>query len=379
MVSSLTLDMQKSIFADATYSKPFFITFFDSSFFILPLVLFLPRHLYLEKKGLFGGRPVQSRHFPDEDESERRKSSDSIEDGITTSLLRPTELEPGQTNGSTQKLAYVPDLPPMTVRETMILGVKFSFLWFISNYLAAACLQHTTVASQTVLTSTSSVFTLVFGVLWHVESFTTKKLLGVLMSVVGIILISRVDTSGNDAGGDRGRFPFKPPHEIAIGDAMALASAICYGVYTVAIARSIGSEGRINMPLFFGFVGTANICLFPLLAILHWTGYETFEWPQNGKVWSVVLANALGSMIGDMAWGYAVLLTSPLVVTVGLSMTIPLSLVGEFILNAQYTGPLYWVGASIVLGAFVLINLETDDVPLQTEAPAIRNANQDNG
>jgi solute carrier family 35 protein F5 len=52
------------------------------------------------------------------------------------------------------------------------------------------------------------------------------------------------------------------------------------------------------------------------------------------------------------------LLTSPLVVTVGLSMTIPLSLIGQMLIHGQYSGALYWVGATIVLCSFVFINHE---------------------
>jgi solute carrier family 35 protein F5 len=52
------------------------------------------------------------------------------------------------------------------------------------------------------------------------------------------------------------------------------------------------------------------------------------------------------------------LLTSPLVVTVGLSMTIPLSLIGQMLIHHQYSGGLYWVGAAIVLCSFVFINHE---------------------
>ena len=53
------------------------------------------------------------------------------------------------------------------------------------------------------------------------------------------------------------------------------------------------------------------------------------------------------------------LLTSPIIVTVGLSMTIPLSLVGQIIINHQNASFLYWVGAAIVFLSFVFINYET--------------------
>ena len=52
------------------------------------------------------------------------------------------------------------------------------------------------------------------------------------------------------------------------------------------------------------------------------------------------------------------LLTSPLVVSVGLSLTIPLSLVGQMLLDAQYASWLYWVGAAIMVVSFVFINNE---------------------
>ena len=52
------------------------------------------------------------------------------------------------------------------------------------------------------------------------------------------------------------------------------------------------------------------------------------------------------------------LLTSPLVVTVGLSLTIPLSLVGQIILDRQYSSVMYWFGAAVVFVSFIFINRE---------------------
>lgn len=53
------------------------------------------------------------------------------------------------------------------------------------------------------------------------------------------------------------------------------------------------------------------------------------------------------------------LLTTPLVVTVGLSMTIPLSLIGQMVLQSEYASPLYWVGAAIVFLSFLVVNHES--------------------
>lgn len=69
--------------------------------------------------------------------------------------------------------------------------------------------------------------------------------------------------------------------------------------------------------------------------------------------------NSITSLVSDICWAYSMLLTSPLVTTVGLSLTIPLSLVGQMLEYSQNRGVLYWLGACIVLLAFVFINYES--------------------
>lgn len=173
----------------------------------------------------------------------------------------------------------------------------------------AACLEYTTVASSTILTSTSSkifflscflgayaqtvtgVWTLIFGALLSVEKFTIKKLIGVLSSLAGIVLISSIDITGNQDR-NRGSFPHKSHREIAIGDVLAFTSAVMYGVYTTLMKKKIGDESRVDMPLFFGFVGLFNVLtLLPGFFILHFTGVETFELPPTRRILAIVLVS----------------------------------------------------------------------------------------
>lgn len=123
----------------------------------------------------------------------------------------------------------------------------------------------------------------------RVERFTLRKLAGVLASMTGIILISTVDLSG-DNDDSRGSFPHKSQQQIALGDALALASAALYGLYTILMKKRIGDEGRVNMPLFFGLVGLFNVLtLWPGFIILHFTGEELFEIPPTRRIWAIVL------------------------------------------------------------------------------------------
>jgi solute carrier family 35, member F5 len=187
-----------------------------------------------------------------------------------------------------------------------------------------------------------------------VERFTFKKLIGVLASLAGIVLISGIDVYGSSdddpsSNASRGSFPHKSTKEIAVGDALAFVSAIIYGVYAVLLKARIGDESRVHMPLFFGLVGLFNVLtMWPLGLLLHLTNIEPFTLPPTRRVVLIVLVNAVSSVLSDFSWAYAMLLTSPLVVTVGLALTIPLSLVGQMVLDGLYTG--------FVVTSFVCIN-----------------------
>ena len=181
----------------------------------------------------------------------------------------------------------------LSFRETVKLSLEFCALWFAANYFAAACLEYTTVASATILSSTSSIWTLLLGSLMGVEKFSIRKLIGVLSSLAGIVLISSVDLSGS-TDENRGSFPHKTTKELAIGDAMAFFGAIIYGFYTVIMKKRIGDESRVDVLLFFGLVGLCNVLfLWPGFPILHFTRVEPFEMPPSRRVWLVIIVRTL--------------------------------------------------------------------------------------
>lgn len=181
----------------------------------------------------------------------------------------------------------------LSLRETAWLSLEFCMLWFLANYFASACLEYTSVGSVTILTSTSSVWTLVFCAVMKVEGFSYRKLIGVLASMAGVILISSIDLSGA-SDDSRGNFPHKTRTQVAIGDAMAFFSAIVYGMYVTVMKRRVGNEDRVDMPLFFGLVGLFNVLLlWPGFFILHLTGIEPFEMPPTGKVWAILMVGRL--------------------------------------------------------------------------------------
>jgi solute carrier family 35 protein F5 len=367
---------EQYIFSDHTYDKPFFLVYLNTSIFawsLIPMII-----SYVRKHGLSGLRSRTVELYHEFRNGGSSPSYKTVEGEDEDTAVGERLLVDDQ--GSLEAL----DLPipeeKLSLRETAWLSLEFCMLWFVANYFASACLEYTSVGSVTILTSTSSVWTLVFCALMKVEGFTVRKLMGVLASLAGVILISSVDLSGS-SDDNRGNFPHKSQTQIAIGDGMAFFSAVVYGMYVTVMKRSVGNEDRVDMPLFFGLVGLFNVLfLWPGFFILHFTGIEPFQMPPTGTIWAIVMVccpfgvlfplpartdmvqiNSISSFVSDIAWAYAMLLTTPLVVTVGLSLTIPLSLVGEMIQYDQYASWIYWVGAAVVFLSFVFINHESQE------------------
>ncbi|KAJ5678001.1 uncharacterized protein N7477_003634 [Penicillium maclennaniae] len=353
-----------TIFADKTYAKPFFVTYLNTSLFTMPLVTILISRTWSLWRTNRISRVDSLRsllHHLDSDDPKHSEERDYLRNG---------SLEDYESGGDERDLGPQAGEGKLGLKATAKLSFQFCLLWVYilhvrANYFAMGCLQYTTVGSTTILTSTSGVWTLVFGAIIGVERFTVRKFLGVVASLIGIILISRVDlTKPEDANttadGSQGSFLHKTTAEIALGDAMAAFSSILYGIYTIVMKKQVGDESKVNMQLFFGLVGFFNlVMLWPGFFILHWTGVEPFSLPDTKRVWTIILVNAVSSFVSDIAWAYAMLLTTPLVVTVGLSLNIPLSLVGQIVLQSQYASPLYWVGAAIVFLSFLIVNHES--------------------
>ncbi|PMB68700.1 putative vacuolar membrane protein [Beauveria bassiana] len=330
------------IFSDHTYDKPFFLVYVNTSMFAISLIPMFVR--YMMKNGISGLRTdlIQLWHQRSNRSAHLSTVKDEEQDAVDGErLLANQDGETGVPAPFSRDTA--PD--KLTFADTAYLSLEFCMLWFLANYFASACLEYTSVASVTILTSTSSIWTLVFCAIFEVESFSLRKLFGVLASLIGIVLISTVDLTGS-SDEHRGSFPHKTTGQIAIGDSMALISAVVYGMYVTVMKRRVGDEDKVDMRLFFGLVGVFNMLfLWPLFFVFHWTGIEP--------------ANSLSSFVSDIFWAFAMLLTTPLIVTVGLSLTIPLSLIGEMIQYGQYSSFVYWIGAAVVFLSFVFVSNES--------------------
>ncbi|SAM06402.1 hypothetical protein [Absidia glauca] len=279
----------------------------------------------------------------------------------------------------------------LSTYETIKLSLAFCILWFFANYTTNASLAYTSVGSSTILASMSGnkldyapldTKNLIGGIVdriiypWYWRHVQCRKDYNgetslclhqvVIFSFVGVILVSYSD--------QRSHLPHPPTPPLEnidttdsnsrlsaalVGDILALLGAVFYGCYTTMLKVRIGDEDRIDMPLFFGFVGAFNVLLlWPLFPLLDWLGIETFQLPFNSTLWVMVLLNAfIGTFLSDYLWLLAMLMTSPLVVTLGISLTIPLALFGDVVFKHFVPQCQYALGALLVVIGFFSVNM----------------------
>lgn len=108
--------------------------------------------------------------------------------------------------------------------------------------------------------------------------------------------------------------------------------------------------------------------LWPVGLALHVTGIEPFELPSGNMLILAIFINSMITFTSDFFYLVAMLLTSPLTVTLGLSLTIPLAVVGDILLGHAFGGFKAIAGAVLVVASFILVGIADSQEASNDEA-----------
>ncbi|XP_021763444.1 thiamine-repressible mitochondrial transport protein THI74-like [Chenopodium quinoa] len=226
--------------------------------------------------------------------------------------------------------------------------------WFLAQLTFNLSLKYTTVTSNTILSTSSSLFTFMLSLAFLGEKFTWLKLMGVLLCMGGTIIVSLGD---KEAG--KGVINSNP----ILGDILSLSSAGLYAVYITLIRKKLPDDeksGQVSMAQFLGYLGFFNMVIFlPVVLVLQLAKVEfftTFTWKQFGLI---IGKGLLDNVLSDYLWAKAVLLTTTTVATAGLTIQVPLAaLVDTLVGNAP--NAMDYIGAAAVMAGFAGINIPSD-------------------
>lgn len=251
-----------------------------------------------------------------------------------------------------------------TVAEAVWIGVIIAPVWFAAQWTYSAGVASTSATSSTVISTTSVVWTVLASVLFLRERLTSSKVAGVIACVAGNI----ATLWGSDVHqGQKAHLS---------GDIFCVIAAMLYATYTTILKRFAGPN--ISVMWLFGTIGTA-ICIGGA-PILFWFSWGPLQ-RMTLKIFGLLIFNGIfDNVLSQFAWAKAVQWTSATTATVGLSLTIPLSIAVDFARGVKVLGWSFVAAGLVVLG-FILVSLapgSSEPLPLESRQQQARSNSEVN-
>jgi len=398
-------ELTEYIFKTQNYNKPFFSTYLKTSMFMLYLPGFLVYKPWRDqcqagfllrrmrdKQRDQGYRAITADSDTEQEKSDLGEDVDSEVEGdeMTRSLSEPTflpirtdkssaegtdsEVDSGSKkvrfsrvaevrsmsaseglHANLARLSYAASLRAaaalqraanrLTVSETAQLALSFSLLWFAGNYSYQAALAYTEAGIVNVLSASSCFFTLILSAIFpstSLDRLSLTKVVAVLFTVSGVILVSYSDLKLEDG--------------IPLGSLWTLSGAIFYSSYIVFLRRKIDHEDKLDVPMFFGFVGLFSfLFLWPLFFVLHFSAHEVFALPNKEQLIALVINGVVGTVLSELMWLFGCFYTSSLIATLSISLTIPLTTFADVLVKKVDYDQLFYMGSIPMFVSFFLV------------------------
>jgi drug/metabolite transporter (DMT)-like permease len=144
-------------------------------------------------------------------------------------------------------------------------------------------------------------------------------------------------------------------NETVEGIIMALSAAACFGMFSCLFKKWVVDDKHGGV-VFGSFGVVAFFIGIPLIVISNYSGLQEFVLPDY-KVWLVVTADAtMCCFVNNVCLSRAFIYLTPVIVLVGLSMTIPLSIFVDAVIFANHTySTLNIIGITIITISVLIV------------------------
>ncbi|XP_055374302.1 solute carrier family 35 member F5 [Condylostylus longicornis] len=373
-------ELTKYIYDEEKYDKPFFCTYFKTSMFtlyLLIIVLMAPWKETCERNknySIMENSAEEDNYFSNQNSlsdpsfvpiragSETISGTESDDSSIRSvrfsKMAEVREMSAHEaTDALMSRLSYAASLRirrQKSHHKTARTALLFCVMWFVANYLFQLSLELIDTAVVTLISSTSSLFTLILAAFYPSiagDKFTYSKFLIVIMNITGVIMVTISQISDSS--------------KYSRGIVLALISAFFYAAYLVFVKRKSDTEEKIDIPLFFGFVGLFNLLLmWPIFFILNLLQIETFELPNQRQFAVLFLNGFIGTVLSEALWLWGCFLTSSLIGTLSMTLQIPLSMVFDLLIHHKVYSIFLYCGSIPIFLSLVIVTIlmKNDDV-----------------
>ncbi|KAI0221666.1 hypothetical protein L0F63_000488 [Massospora cicadina] len=219
-----------------------------------------------------------------------------------------------------------------------------AYLWYVAVGM-------TSMSSLTAIYNTSCFFAYGFSVYGGLEAFNKVKAFAVVLSVVGVVIISLLG-EGADGG----------PRSTIAGNMFGVASALLIGLFEVLYKKyavSKTSPTALLANFVTGYIGMVTFSLFWLpIPFLHLAGVEPFALP-TGIGLTFLMVNAVMGVLYNAGLMLLISITSPTFASVGIMTTIPVIGMVDSILLKKRIPLAVWLGGFVIILGFLILTRET--------------------
>ncbi len=196
------------------------------------------------------------------------------------------------------------------------------------NYEAVAFIDPGTAS---LLSQTSVLFGLGFGLLWFKDRFTPQQLIGILLAIGGVFVIS-----------------FQPGDYMRFGSVLVICSSGMYALHA-AITKRHGSS--INFLNFFFF----RLLSTTLFLFIFAVGRQALAWPSSTAWFYIVLTATVDVALSRALYYTALRRLNMSVLTIALTLSPIASMTWSFLLFRTQPGlPQILGGVAIILGVLIV-------------------------
>ncbi len=229
-------------------------------------------------------------------------------------------------------------------------------LWMGAQIIYVMSLLYTSMGTNTAVSSSSSAFSFLFSMLLLGYSFRLFSAIGVAVTIGGVILTAlfRAEHTSPPLDTDE---QFKVTETVE-GIVMAVSAAACFGLFSCVFKKWVKKD-NYGGAVFGSFGIVAFVVGIPLVIVAHFSQLQEFMLP-NWKVWLTVTADAvLCCFVNNVCLSRAFIYLTPVIVLVGLTMTVPLSIFADAVIFANHSYS-KWniVGVSLITFAVLVVGYD---------------------
>jgi len=287
----------------------------------------------------------------------------------------------------------------LSIWRAMRVSLYLSIVYLLGDYVYYVALPHTSVGASTCIFNTSAAFTYAFSVLLLKEPLKTISAAGVLFALLGAGITAvfpgtdnedhRNSSSGSGVGAlmadthhhhhyshfysrelDLMGLEGQQQPNVWLADLLMVIAAASYGLYEVCYKRwqpQPHVEVVNTVAGMMGFVTTVSFWIvIPMLnalpthnssnVLVRWCS-EQFELPSARDL-EYIFLNAILALAFNIFLLMGLAFSSPLLVSTGCMLTIPLSRLADWCLYGSSMSPLAYVGSFFVFVGFGALTYE---------------------